>query len=125
MTKKVIIDKNGYKKSIFVRMEKMVLTRADACRYAKINVRAMTDWASKGTIPAADTLYSVAKFLKTTVEYLLTGQNGIPEGERELLISYNQLNQVGKKAALGMVRGLITTFPLQSVQGGESSKKAT
>jgi SOS-response transcriptional repressor LexA len=56
-------------------LEKKDLTRADACRYAKINLRAMTDWAKKGTIPAADTLYSIANFLQTTVECLLTGKD--------------------------------------------------
>ncbi|MDR2943443.1 MAG: S24 family peptidase [Treponema sp.] len=41
----------------------------------------MTDWVKKGTIPAADTLYLIAEFLGTTVEYLITGKNadGIPQ----------------------------------------------
>jgi repressor LexA len=57
------------------------LKRPDACRYAKINLRALTDWDKKGTIPAADTLYSSAVFLQTTVEHLLTGKEpqGIPQ----------------------------------------------
>jgi SOS-response transcriptional repressor LexA len=61
-------------------LEMKDLTRADACRYAKINPGAMTDWAKKGTIPAADTLLSIAKYLQTTVEYLLTDKppEGIP-----------------------------------------------
>jgi hypothetical protein len=32
-------------------------------RYVKINVRAMTDLATKGTIPAADTLFLAVEFL--------------------------------------------------------------
>jgi SOS-response transcriptional repressor LexA len=55
--------------------ENSQLNRADVCRHAKINTGAMTDWVKKGTIPAADTLYLVAEFLGTTVEYLITGKN--------------------------------------------------
>ena len=106
-------------------LEKKELGRADACRYAKINLRAMTDWDKKGTIPAAGTLFSIAKYLQTTVEYLLTGENGLSEGERELLGAYNLLNEVGKDAAIGAVEALIKRFPMKSEQAGGSSKTAT
>ena len=106
-------------------LDKKGLSRPDACRYAKINLRAMNDWGKKGTIPAADALYAIANFLQTTVEYLITGKDGLSEGERELLGAYNLLNEVGKDAAIGAVKGLIARFPLPSEQAGASSRTAT
>jgi transcriptional regulator with XRE-family HTH domain len=76
------------------------LTRADACRFAKINLRAMTDWAKKGTIPAADTLYLIANYLETTVEYLVTGVKGKQEEysfeEKKLIIKFRTLDKQGQ-----------------------------
>jgi SOS-response transcriptional repressor LexA len=70
------MDVSGEKivRKIDALLKKAGLSRADACRYAKINPRAMTDWDKKGTIPASDTLFLIAEYLHTTVEYLLTGR---------------------------------------------------
>jgi hypothetical protein len=47
---------------------------SDSVRFVDfLDVRAMADWATKGTIPAADTLFSITEFLGCTVEYLLSG----------------------------------------------------
>ena len=55
------------------------LKRKAVCDYAGISVQTITDWSKRGSMPAADTLYKIAQYLETTVEYLLTGkiENGI------------------------------------------------
>jgi hypothetical protein len=49
----------------------------------------------------------------------------LSQDERDLLTAYNHLNETGKKAALGAVRGLYASFPQPSGQAGVSSKMAT
>lgn len=89
---------------------KTQLSRADACRYAKINVRAMTDWATKGTIPAADTLYLVAEFLGTTVEFLITGKNadGFSYEERSLILKYRGLSSENKTNVGALIESMFS-----------------
>ena len=66
-------------------------------------------------------IVKIAKELETTVEYLVTGEDSMTALERNLLSAFNKLNDDGKKAALGAVRGLIDFFPQLSEQAGELS----
>jgi transcriptional regulator with XRE-family HTH domain len=96
-------------------------SRAEACRYAKINERAMTDWA-KGTIPAADTLYAIAEFLGTSVEYLLTGKDkeGFSHNERALVHDYKALSDDNKRN----VRALIYSMLAVQAHGEKTTGQA-
>ena len=100
--------------NIVSRIDKIIednnkISRADACRYAKINVRAMTDWVKKGTIPAADTLYLVAEFLGTSVEFLLTGKNadGFSHEERTLALDYRCLSGDNKRSVRVLIDSML------------------
>jgi len=100
---------------IVSRIDKIIgentqINRADACRYAQINVRAMTDWATKGTIPAADTLFLVAEFLGTTVEYLLTGKSadGFSQEERDLVLDYRGLSWDNKRHVRTLISSMLS-----------------
>jgi transcriptional regulator with XRE-family HTH domain len=64
----------------------------------------------------------MAKELGTSIEYLV---NGVTDLECDLLFAFNQLNDVGKQAAIGAVKGLYSIFPMLSAQDGESTKTAT
>jgi transcriptional regulator with XRE-family HTH domain len=105
--------------------EKNQLSRADACRYAKINVRAMTDWTTKGTIPAADTLYLVAEFLGSTVEYLLTGKDneGFSQNERDLVIDFRSLSGDNKRNIRVLIDSMLTA-PAEGEKGKQVVRKA-
>lgn len=50
------------------------LKRKAVCDHAGIAVQTITDWDKRGSMPAADTLYKIAQYLETTVEFLLTGK---------------------------------------------------
>jgi hypothetical protein len=75
-------------------------------------------------VPDAVEIYNIAKALHTTVEYLVTGNDG-PDDEHSLLQAFRHLNETGKDAAIGAVRGLEAKFPLPSEAAGASSRTAT
>jgi transcriptional regulator with XRE-family HTH domain len=81
---------------------------------------------AKHTIPRADFAVIIAKILKTSVEYLVTGEEikvpGLSPEALEIARAAEKLSAEGKKAALGAVEGLQRVYPL----GGSilSSKKA-
>ena len=90
--------------------------------YKAVNIKAynMSNWKVQDSMPAADTAIKIAKYLNVSVEWLILGKEaGLTRGERDILEAYNQLSDEGKKAAMGMMRGLITTYP--QVQAGEST----
>jgi hypothetical protein len=61
---------------------------------------------SRELYPDATESVKIAQALCTSVEFLVTGKDGLSEGERELLRAYNRLNEDGKLAAIGAVKGL-------------------
>ena len=85
-----------------------------------MNYRRIKNLTGTGGFPRADEIVKIAKELKTTAEYLVTGKDpSMSQDEKYLLNAYNQLNSEGKKAALAAVRGMIPAYPL--VQDGEST----
>jgi transcriptional regulator with XRE-family HTH domain len=87
--------------------------------------RRIQNLSSGGRFPRAIELVQIARELKTSVEYLVTGEDFITELERDMLIAFNLLNDAGKDAAIGAVKALISRFPLPAEQAGALSKTAT
>lgn len=54
-------------------LEKQDLSRKELASYAKFDVSNIGKGIKEGNIPAADTAVNIAKYLHTTVEYLVTG----------------------------------------------------
>ena len=54
-------------------LEKQNLSRKELAATAKFDVSNIGKGIKEGNIPAADTAVNIAKFLHTTVEYLVTG----------------------------------------------------
>jgi transcriptional regulator with XRE-family HTH domain len=100
------------------------LKRASACEYAGISITAMTDWSRRGTIPAADTLYKVATFLKVSLVWLLTGEDeaGLARDERDLLDSYRRLDADDRREVVGIIALKLERYPQR---GAEPSRLAT
>jgi len=86
--------------------------------------RRIQNLSSGGRFPRAIELVRIARELKTSVEYLVTGEDIITELERDILNTFNQLNDTGKKAAISAVKGLLASFPLPE-QVGASIGMAT
>ena len=74
---------------------------AKECGFSNVT---LSDWKNKGSTPRADKLIAVARYLGTTVEYLVTGETSDPlppvilsEEEEDLLAAYRSLNNTGKE----------------------------
>jgi len=85
----------------------------------KIGIRrpSISDWKKNKSFPYADVAVKIAKILGVSVEFLITGEDDIDNGERNLLNAYRSLNEIGKTAAIGAVNGLRETFPLLVEKG--------
>lgn len=66
------MDSNFWQRVDFL-LEKNNLSRKELAASAKFDVSNIGKGIKDGNIPAADTAVRIAKFLNTTVEYLVTG----------------------------------------------------
>ena len=83
---------------------------AKECGFSNVT---LSDWKNKGSTPRADKLIAIARYLGTTVEYLVTGETSEPlppvilsQGEESLLAAYRSLNDTGKNKAAEYIRDL-------------------
>ena len=83
---------------------------AKECGFSNVT---LSDWKNKGSTPRADKLIAVARYLGTTVEYLVTGEASDPlppvilsKEEEGLLAAYRSLNDTGKNKAAEYIRDL-------------------
>lgn len=83
---------------------------AKECGFSNVT---LSDWKNKGSTPRADKLIAVARYLGTTVEYLVTGETSEPlpsvmlsEEEEGLLAAYRSLNDTGKNKVAEYIRDL-------------------
>lgn len=83
---------------------------AKECHFSNVT---LSDWKNKGSTPRADKLVAIARYLDTTVEYLVTGNSSEPlppvmlsEEEESLLAAYRSLNTAGKEKAAEYIRDL-------------------
>jgi DNA-binding XRE family transcriptional regulator len=116
-------------KAIFYRITSVLkekdLKRLNMCNTIGISSQNITN--IKKSIPAADTAIKIADYLCVSVKWLITGEDetGLTDGEKDILEAYNQLNDIGKDAAIGAVKALIAHFPQLSEQDGVLSEMAT
>lgn len=68
----IFMDSNFWQRVDFL-LEKNNLSRKELAASAKFDVSNIGKGIKDGNIPAADTAVRIAKFLNTTVEYLVTG----------------------------------------------------
>jgi transcriptional regulator with XRE-family HTH domain len=65
-------------------------------------------WKTNGTIPRADDAVKIAKFLETTVEYLITGEyeGGLTPEQRKMIQRYYVLDERGKQTAQDLINSM-------------------
>ena len=81
---------------------------AKECGFSGVS---LSDWKSGKSTPNADKLIKIARYLGTTVEYLVTGENDIPLPrlsleEEELLGNFRKLNGSGREKAAEYISDL-------------------
>lgn len=72
-----------------------------------------SDWKKGKSQPNVDKLVKIARYLGTSVEYLVTGEDPAPlpqivlsSDEEDLLASYRKLNRTGKEKAAEYINDL-------------------
>jgi hypothetical protein len=82
----------------------------------KISIDTYNGWKRRKDLPGANHVVKIAQTLRTTVEYLVTGEEikvpGLSPEALEIAKAADKLNDEGKKAALGAVEGLQKVYPL-------------
>jgi len=116
-------DLKSFHQRIIDLLDERGIKAKEACSAANIGRGAITTW-KKGSIPAVDKVFRLARFLNRSVQWLITGEDGLKNDERKLLDAYNLLNDTCKEAAIGAVRGMYGSFPQPSEQSGELSATA-
>ena len=85
----------------------------DVSRATGISPSTFSDWKTGKSTPNGEKLVKIARYLGTTVEYLVTGETSDPlppvilsEDEEGLLAAYRSLNDTGKNTAAEYIRDL-------------------
>lgn len=83
---------------------------AKECGFSGVS---LSDWKSGKSSPRADKLVKIARYLGTSVEYLVTGEDPaqlpqivLSSDEEDLLASYRKLNRTGKEKAADYINDL-------------------
>ena len=85
------------------------LTRDDIYSACKISKNSLSNWSSRGTIPAADIAIEIAEYLGVSVEWLITGHEkpGLTAEERHLVDRFRLLDSRDRDDILGIIDGKI------------------
>lgn len=84
---------------------------ADVTEATGISSTVFSEWKSGKSQPKVDKLVKIARYLGTTVEYLVTGEDPVPgvklsSDEDSLLSAYRSLNSLGREKAAEYVSDL-------------------
>ena len=107
---------------------------ADITRETGIKSTVFSEWKKGKSTPNADKLVKIARFLDTTVEYLVTGEDPLPaaeqptaqlsEDEQKLLGLYRRMDPIRKGQTIGYMNGLLDESELskEKPKGNEQLK---
>lgn len=98
-------EKPGFYARVLLLLEKKHITTNELCSALGITDGAFYSWAH--TLPDADSAYRVAHYLRTSVEYLVTGEGENAYGsDTELVEIYRALDARDRAAVLQLARTL-------------------
>lgn len=110
-------------KDIVFRIDSILKTRNEKRKAVAdavgISVQPFTSWTKRGSLPSADTIYYIAKYLDVSMEWLLTGEErkvagGLPL-ESELREVWTRLTDEQRKSFL---------LQMEAVAGAGEKKSA-
>lgn len=110
-------------KDIVFRIDSILKTRNEKRKAVAdavgISVQPFTSWTKRGSLPSADTIYYIAKYLDVSIEWLLTGEEkqvvgGLPL-ENELREVWMRLTDEQRKSFL---------LQMEAVAGAGEKKSA-
>lgn len=59
------------------KLKDLRIGRKDLCEAVGITTQSITDWSKKGTKPSVETILKIARFLDTSVEYIMSGESSM------------------------------------------------
>lgn len=103
------------------------LKPADVTRATGIKSTVFSEWKKGKSTPNADKLLKIARYLDTTVEYLMTGEEPHPadgvfysKDEQELIGNYRILNDIGKASIKAYMTGIMQNPEMRRQKREES-----
>ena len=80
------------------------ITKAQMLRDLQLPDNLISAWKKRGTIPAADVLYRIAKYFGVPMEYLLAGEDDtLPDDIAITIVKLNKLSPEQRKPIIQMV----------------------
>lgn len=104
------MDENFWQRVDFL-LENKNLSRKELAAYAKFDVSNIGKGIREGNIPAADTAVRIAKYLNTTVEYLVTGSYSDDKTKAQ-----NEIDDLYKSAVIIRKLNSIPSKPRSSIE---------
>ena len=91
--------------------------------YLQCTASTVNSWIKRKSMPAADTALRVSNFLNVSLEYLLTGKERTPElrneEEKEIIQKFRAISDHDKN----MVKTVLDTAYLHSLQGNKNARE--
>lgn len=88
------------------------LSDSDVAKKCEFSKSTLSDWKSGKSIPKADKMVLIARCLKTSVEYLVTGEKPVADDSEftvediEIIKMYKKLKEEQKTAVFTIMRSL-------------------
>lgn len=94
------IDSNDFVVRIDELLHRKNIKREAVCKAAGVVDNSLTTWKKRGTIPSADVAAKMAKYLNTSVEWLVLGEepNGFSNDDIKLIEKWHEISDEGRKA---------------------------
>jgi SOS-response transcriptional repressor LexA len=83
--------------------------RPELAEFLHISTQSFIDWHKRGNLPPANIALNIAKFLKVSVEYLITGEDeaGLTPEQRNLLRNYDKLDKRDRKTVHDLINTML------------------
>lgn len=108
-------------KNLEILLRKSGITQKDICTAANLDKSAYNMW-KKGSLPKVDAAFKIARFLGTSVEFLMTGEDpqGITSDEVQLVCKWRLIGAESRRTAL-----LIIDDAYEKAVAAQKEKKGT
>jgi SOS-response transcriptional repressor LexA len=100
---------SDFVKRIDTELNRQNKKRPELAKFLNISAQSFVDWRKRGNLPSADIALKIAKFLKVSVEYLITGKDeaGLTPEQQDLLQNYDKLDKRDKKTVLDLIETML------------------
>jgi transcriptional regulator with XRE-family HTH domain len=104
-------------------MDEKNVTGKDLCISCGLKKDTVSRLKTRGNVPSADTAVVIARYLGTTVEYLITGKDvsGYDQNVLDIASEINALDDDDRKIVIGTVNTIISTKYIRATDGRKTA----